>query len=67
MGSTSRQGNKYPPRECQTCGRVVRLNRDGKYAKHYRTAPSGRREVCLASGRNALTARELGWPGKGRG
>jgi hypothetical protein len=40
-------------RECPNCGRLVRLNREGCYRRHYATAPDRRLHLCAASGHAA--------------
>ena len=52
----------YPPRYCEDCGKGVAVTRNGTYRRHFTRSQSGRLHVCLASGRNALTAAELGRP-----
>jgi len=37
-------------RECPNCGRLVRLNRESRYRRHFATAPDGRLRLCAASG-----------------
>ena len=36
-------------RECPNCRRGVRLNREGRYRRHFATEPDGRRHLCAAS------------------
>jgi hypothetical protein len=38
------------PRLCPTCGRLVYLNRDGLYRRHFAAEPDGRRHLCAKSG-----------------
>lgn len=56
---------EYPARACSTCGREL-VPVDGRYPRHYTRGPSGRRQLCLRSGQNALTPEELGWPRRAR-
>ena len=49
---------RYEPRHCPTCGKKVDLTFFGMYRRHFATGPSGRRHLCPASGRNALTPGE---------
>jgi hypothetical protein len=37
-------------RECPNCGRLVRLNREGRYRRHFATELDGRVHLCAASG-----------------
>jgi hypothetical protein len=37
-------------RDCPNCGRLVRLNREDCYRRHYATAPDGRLHLCAMSG-----------------
>ena len=37
-------------RECPSCRRLVRLNRDGQYRRHFATEPDGRLHLCTATG-----------------
>lgn len=43
-------------RKCPTCGRVVRLNREGRYRRHYATERDGRLRLCAASYARACAA-----------
>jgi hypothetical protein len=36
--------------ECPTCGRLVDLDRNGRYRRHFAFEPGGRRQLCPASG-----------------
>jgi hypothetical protein len=49
---------RYEPRQCQTCDKKVELTFFGTYRRHFANGPSGRRHLCPASGRNALTPAE---------
>jgi hypothetical protein len=48
-------------RECPNCGRLVRLNREGRYRRHFATEPDGRLRLCPASGHTSagVVARDL--------
>jgi hypothetical protein len=48
--AASRRGR---PRLCPTCGRLIYLNRDGLYRRHYAAEPDGRRHLCAGSGRES--------------
>jgi hypothetical protein len=37
-------------RECPNCGRLVRLNRERCYRRHFATGPDRRLQLCEASG-----------------
>lgn len=37
-------------RECPNCGKLVRLNREGSYRRHFAKEPNGRVRLCAASG-----------------
>jgi hypothetical protein len=37
-------------RECLDCGRLVRLNREGCYRRHFDKERNGRLHLCAASG-----------------
>jgi len=38
-------------RECPNCGRLVYLNGNGFYRRHFTAEPDGRRHLCAGSGR----------------
>jgi len=40
-------------RECSSCGRIVRLNREGRYRRHFVTEPDGRVHLCAGSGQES--------------
>jgi hypothetical protein len=48
-------------RECPTCGRLVHLNRDGFYRRHFGAQPDGSVRLCAASGQvpSGVVARAL--------
>ncbi len=37
-------------RECPTCGRLIYLNRDGLYRRHFGAQPDGSVRLCATSG-----------------
>ena len=37
-------------RDCPNCGRRVRLNREGRYRRHFATEHHGRVRLCATSG-----------------
>jgi hypothetical protein len=37
-------------RECPTCGRLIYLNRDGLYRRHFGAQPDGMVRLCATSG-----------------
>ena len=37
-------------RECPNCGRLIRLNREGCYRRHFARAPDRRLHLCATSG-----------------
>jgi hypothetical protein len=37
-------------RECPTCGRLIYLNRDGFYRRHFGAQPDGSVRLCAGSG-----------------
>jgi hypothetical protein len=37
-------------RGCPNCGRLIRLNREGCYRRHFATAPDRRLHLCAMSG-----------------
>jgi hypothetical protein len=39
-------------RVCPTCGKLVRLTRQGGLRRHFVTRPRGEYRLCLASGRS---------------
>ena len=39
--------------ECPNCGRRIRLNREGRYRRHFATGPDGRLRLCVSSGQAA--------------
>ena len=41
------------PRLCPTCGRLIYLNREGLYRRHFALEPDGRRHLCAGSGRES--------------
>ena len=41
-------------RECPICGRLVYLNREGCYRRHYATGPDRRLHLCAASGERTV-------------
>jgi hypothetical protein len=41
------------PRLCPTCGRLVYLNREGLFRRHFATEPDGQRHLCAASGQES--------------
>jgi hypothetical protein len=45
--ATNRRGR---PRLCPSCGRLVYLNREGLYRRHFTVEPDGRRHLCAESG-----------------
>jgi hypothetical protein len=49
---------RYEPRPCRTCDKKVEVTFFGTYRRHFATAASGRRHLCPASGRDALTQAE---------
>jgi hypothetical protein len=44
-----REGYRQRLRECPSCGRGVALNSNGRYRRHFATAPDGTRRLCVAS------------------
>jgi hypothetical protein len=44
-------------RECPSCGRIVRLNREGRYRRHFVTEPDGRVHLCSGSGQESALRR----------
>jgi hypothetical protein len=42
------------PRLCPTCGRLVYLNREGLYRRHFAAEPDGRRHLCAESGHESV-------------
>jgi hypothetical protein len=37
------------PKLCPTCGRLIYLNRDGLFRRHFTAEPDGRRHLCTGS------------------
>lgn len=37
-------------RKCPTCGRLIYLNRDGLYRRHFGAQPDGMVRLCATSG-----------------
>ncbi len=48
----------YEPRCCEACDKKVGVTIFGTYRRHFTTGPSGRRQLCPASGSNALSPAE---------
>jgi hypothetical protein len=59
--SGSRFDLRQRRRECPTCGRLVYLNRDGFYRRHFGTQPDGSVRLCATSGHapRSVVARAL--------
>lgn len=49
---------RYEPRPCRTCEKKVEITFNGTYRRHFALDPAGRRHLCPASGRNAVSAAE---------
>jgi hypothetical protein len=43
--------HRHGASRCPSCGRLVDLNRNGCYRRHFTVEPDGRRHLCVASGR----------------
>jgi hypothetical protein len=43
--------HRYGIGECPSCGRLVDLDRNGRYRRHFAFEPDGHRHLCVASGR----------------
>lgn len=41
-------------RECPTCGRLIYLNREGLYRRHFGAQPGGSVRLCATSGQAPL-------------
>lgn len=48
----SRTDHRHGTGECPGCGRVVDLDRVGRYRRHYAVESDGGRRLCPASGRS---------------
>jgi hypothetical protein len=55
----ARSDHRHGVGECPTCGRLVDLDRSGRYRRHYALDPQGRRRLCPASGRREETTVRL--------
>jgi hypothetical protein len=43
--------HRYGVRKCPSCGRLVDLDRKGRYRRHFAFEPDGGRHLCAGSGR----------------
>jgi hypothetical protein len=41
--------HRHGTRKCPSCGRLVNLNRNGQYRRHFAVESDGRRRLCIAS------------------
>ncbi|MFZ0340871.1 MAG: hypothetical protein WAL31_00860 [Gaiellaceae bacterium] len=49
----SAKARRGRPRLCPACGRLIYLNREGLYRRHFAVEPDGRSHLCAASGRES--------------
>jgi hypothetical protein len=49
----SKRDHRHGAGKCPSCGRLVDLDRNGRYRRHFAFERDGHRHLCVASGRAA--------------